>query len=245
MSALIKDPLPGAPIPPILPPQDGYLFLDRAKFHASFAADVSADLAAFMADSQVPWGIEALDGAVSEPAWKKKPSWYLVSAEDRMIPPDAQRAMSKRAGATVVEAAILSLPLADRLSACRKSVRLTMADVGVRSGRHEPFVLERKGLGARLAPGSRSRVNAPASAAPRPRNSPRVSTHPGTTTQPTIHVRAVTREPLPSMQPQSPDRQHDDRWRHDAEWGAHPRATASRGPPCSRLAVLSRPCRSS
>ncbi len=103
VSALIKDPPPGAPVPPILPPQDGYLFLDKAKFAASFAADVSADIAEFMADSQVPWGVEALSGAISQPAWKTKPSWYLVSTEDRMIPPDAQRAMSKRAGSTVVE----------------------------------------------------------------------------------------------------------------------------------------------
>ena len=104
VSALIKDPPPGAPVPPILPPQDGFLFLDREKFRASFAADVSADTAAFMADSQVPWGVEALGGAVSEAAWRTKPSWYLVSTEDRMIPPDAQRAMSKRAGSTVAEA---------------------------------------------------------------------------------------------------------------------------------------------
>jgi pimeloyl-ACP methyl ester carboxylesterase len=103
VSALIKNPPPGAPVPPILPPRDGFLFLDREKFRASFAADVSADTAAFMADSQVPWGVEALDGAVSEPAWKSKPSWYLVAKDDRMIPPDAQRAMSKRAGSTVVE----------------------------------------------------------------------------------------------------------------------------------------------
>jgi pimeloyl-ACP methyl ester carboxylesterase len=104
VSALIKNPPPGAPVPPILPPQDGYLYLDRTQFRAAFAADVSADAAAFMADSQVPWGLDALNGAVSEPAWKSKPSWYLVSTEDRMIPPDAQRAMSKRAGSTVVEA---------------------------------------------------------------------------------------------------------------------------------------------
>jgi len=104
VSALIKDPPPGAPVPPILPPQDGFLFLDREKFRASFAADVDANTAAFMADSQVPWGVQALDGAISEPAWRTKPSWYLVSTEDRMIPPDAQRAMSKRAGSTVVEA---------------------------------------------------------------------------------------------------------------------------------------------
>ena len=103
VSSLIKNPSPGAPLPPILPPQDGYLFLDRAKFAASFAADVHPGDAEFMADSQVPWGVEALSGAISQPAWKTKPSWYLVSTEDKMIPPDAQRAMSKRAGSTVVE----------------------------------------------------------------------------------------------------------------------------------------------
>ena len=100
---LIKDPPPGAPVPPILPPQDGYLFLDRAKFAASFAADVDAEKAAFMANSQVPWGVGAPSGTISEPAWRVKPSWYLVATEDRMIPPAAQRAMSKRAGSTVVE----------------------------------------------------------------------------------------------------------------------------------------------
>ena len=91
-------------MPPILPPQDGFLFLDREKFPASFAADVDPDHAAFMADSQVPWGVGALAGEISEPAWKSRPSWYLVATADRMIPPDAQRFMSKRAGATVVEA---------------------------------------------------------------------------------------------------------------------------------------------
>src|SRR6267154_1105937 len=103
VSALIKDPPPGAPVPPILPPQAGFLFLDKAKFPASFAADVDPEKAAFMADSQVPWGMGAISGAISEPAWRTKPSWYLVTTEDRMISPDAQRAMSKRAGATVVE----------------------------------------------------------------------------------------------------------------------------------------------
>jgi hypothetical protein len=76
---------------------------DRAKFAASFAADVPGEKAAFMADSQVPWGVEALSGAITEPAWKKKPSWYLVATDDKMIPPPAQRLMSKRAGSTVVE----------------------------------------------------------------------------------------------------------------------------------------------
>ena len=103
VSALIKNPPPGAPVPPILPPQDGYLFLDKAKFRDAFAADVAADAAAFMADSQVPWGVEALSGSISQPAWRAKPSWYLVATDDKMIPPDAQRAMSKRAGSQVVE----------------------------------------------------------------------------------------------------------------------------------------------
>jgi pimeloyl-ACP methyl ester carboxylesterase len=92
-------------VPPILPPQEGYLFLDKAKFAASFAADVNAETAAYMADSQVPWGVDALNGAISHAAWKGKPSWYLVATDDKMIPPDAQRAMSKRAGSTVVEVA--------------------------------------------------------------------------------------------------------------------------------------------
>jgi pimeloyl-ACP methyl ester carboxylesterase len=103
VATLIQNPPPGAPVPPILPPQDGYLFLDRAKFPASFAADVNAEKAAFMAASQVPWGVEALNGKISEPAWKAKPSWYLIVTDDKMIPPDAQRSMSKRAGSTVVE----------------------------------------------------------------------------------------------------------------------------------------------
>src|ERR1700730_15946049 len=103
VAKLIQNPPPGAPVPPILPPQDGFLFLVRAKFPASFAADVEPEKAEFMADSQVPWGLAALSGEISEPAWKTKPSWYLVITEDKMIPPDAQRAMSKRAGSTVVE----------------------------------------------------------------------------------------------------------------------------------------------
>jgi pimeloyl-ACP methyl ester carboxylesterase len=105
VSTLIKDPPPGAPVPPILPPQDGYLFLDKAKFAASFAADVDATTASFMADSQVPWGVSALSGTISEPAWKTKPSWYLVATDDKMIPPPAQRLMSRRAGSTVDEVA--------------------------------------------------------------------------------------------------------------------------------------------
>jgi pimeloyl-ACP methyl ester carboxylesterase len=103
VETLIQNPTAGAPVPPIVPPQEGFLFLDRAKFAAAFAADVNPKLASFMADSQVPWGVEALSGKVTEAAWKAKPSWYLVSTEDRMIPPDAQRSMAKRAGSTAIE----------------------------------------------------------------------------------------------------------------------------------------------
>ena len=103
VAKLIANPAPGAPVPPILPPQDGFLLLDRAKFAASFAADVDAPLAEFMAQAQVPWGLNALNGEVTEASWRTKPSWYLVATDDRMIPPAAQRAMSKRAGATVAE----------------------------------------------------------------------------------------------------------------------------------------------
>jgi pimeloyl-ACP methyl ester carboxylesterase len=105
VGSLIADPPPGAPAPPILPPRDGFLVLDRDKFAASFAADVPEKLAAFMADSQLPCHVDALNGAVSEPAWRTKPSWYLVATDDHMIPPAAQRAMSERAKATVSETA--------------------------------------------------------------------------------------------------------------------------------------------
>ena len=104
VATLIKDPPPDAPVSPMLPPQDGFLFLDKAKFAASYAADVDPEKAAFWADSQVPWGVACLSGAITEPAWKTKPSWYLVATEDKRIPPDAQRAMAKRASSTVVEA---------------------------------------------------------------------------------------------------------------------------------------------
>ncbi|MEP9372825.1 alpha/beta hydrolase [Mesorhizobium sp. KR1-2] len=104
VSSLIANPAPGAPVPPILPPVDGFLFLDKAKFASSFAADVQPDLASFMAHSQVAWGVAALEGKITAPAWKVKPTWYLVATEDKMIPPEAQRAMAKRAGATMTEA---------------------------------------------------------------------------------------------------------------------------------------------
>ncbi|GAA3573337.1 alpha/beta hydrolase [Nonomuraea rosea] len=89
--------------PPILPPVAGFLFLDRDRFAVSYAADLPDQVAAFMADSQVPWGLDALTEPVTEPAWRHKPSWYVVATADRMIPPPAQRTMAERAGAKVVE----------------------------------------------------------------------------------------------------------------------------------------------
>jgi len=105
VNTLIADPPPGAPVPPILPPHEGFLLLDRAKFAHSFAADLPPGQATFLADSQVPWGVDALGGSVTDPAWRARPSWYLVATDDRMIPPPAQRAMAERAGATVTEVA--------------------------------------------------------------------------------------------------------------------------------------------
>jgi pimeloyl-ACP methyl ester carboxylesterase len=103
VNTLIANPPPGAPVPPILPPVGGYLFLDKQKFAASFAADVDPATAKFMADSQVPWGLNALGGTITTPAWKSKPSWYLLVTDDRMIPLPAQRFMCERAGATATE----------------------------------------------------------------------------------------------------------------------------------------------
>ncbi|MEV7969584.1 alpha/beta hydrolase [Sphaerisporangium sp. NPDC088356] len=103
VGTLTAAPPPGVPVPPILLPREGFLLLDRDKFAASFAADLPDQVATFMADSQVPWGVHALDGLVTEPAWRHRPSWYLVATQDRMIPPPAQRMMAARAGAKVVE----------------------------------------------------------------------------------------------------------------------------------------------
>jgi len=101
--SLIKTAPADAPAPPILPPQDGFLFLDRSKFAASFAADVKPEITDFMANSQVPWGLEAASTGATAAAWKTKPSWFLLTTEDRMIAPELQRFMSKRAGSKVVE----------------------------------------------------------------------------------------------------------------------------------------------
>lgn len=103
VATLIAEPAPGAPVPPILPPVNGFLALDRDKFPDAFAGDLPRAQAEFMADSQIPWGLDALSGAVSQPAWRGKPAWYLIAGDDRMIPPPAQRAMAERMGARPVE----------------------------------------------------------------------------------------------------------------------------------------------
>jgi pimeloyl-ACP methyl ester carboxylesterase len=103
VSSLNANAPPGAPPLPILPPVDGYLILDKTKFPAIFAADVEPDTARFMADAQVPWSVQALEGKVSSPAWKTKQSWFLIPQDDKVIPPAAQRAMAGRAHATIRE----------------------------------------------------------------------------------------------------------------------------------------------
>jgi hypothetical protein len=60
VSSLFANPAPGAPVPPFLPPKDGFLLLDKPKFAASFAADVKLELASFMANSQVSYGVDAV-----------------------------------------------------------------------------------------------------------------------------------------------------------------------------------------
>jgi pimeloyl-ACP methyl ester carboxylesterase len=134
IDALLKDAPPDAPVPPILPPQDGFLLLDKARFPTAFAGDVDPERAAFMADAQVPWGVGAVSETVKEPAWKSKPSWYLVTTEDRMIPPPAQRFMSKRAGATVAEVAASHAPFISQPAAVAKLIvqaaREAMAHAG-------------------------------------------------------------------------------------------------------------------
>ncbi|MDM4762811.1 alpha/beta hydrolase [Galbitalea sp. SE-J8] len=101
VATMIADPDPGAPVPPIVPRTDGSLVLDRDRFHEGFAADLPAAEARFLADSQAPWGGAAVGTPVTEPAWRSKPSWYVVATDDRMIPPAAQQGMAARAGATV------------------------------------------------------------------------------------------------------------------------------------------------
>ena len=139
MNTLIANPPPGAPVPPILPPKDGFLSLDKTKFAAAFAGDVDSETADFMANSQVPWGVDALGGQITDPAWKHKPSWYLLVTDDKMIPLPAQNFMCKRAGATSLEvpgshAIYVSNPraAANCIKAAATSPKLTKVAAGTR-----------------------------------------------------------------------------------------------------------------
>ena len=100
---LLQSGLP-APTSGGLPPDaNGFVWYDQAKFHASFCADLSDEQASFMAASQIPLSASVLGSSINEPAWKTKPSWYIVATEDHELSPDAERLAAKRAGATVTE----------------------------------------------------------------------------------------------------------------------------------------------
>ena len=95
----------GAPNPEagFLPPANGFVWYDVAKFYRDFCPDLPKEKADFMAISQLPLGLAAFAGETTKAAWKTKPSWFIVSSDDRMVPPDAQRMMAKRAGSKITE----------------------------------------------------------------------------------------------------------------------------------------------
>jgi pimeloyl-ACP methyl ester carboxylesterase len=94
---------PDEPKAPLLPPQDGYLIVDPSRFPTAFAADIDPMTTRFMAAAQVPWGLEAVQTTITKVAWKTKPARHMVTTNDAMIPPTAQRTMAKRTGAKTVE----------------------------------------------------------------------------------------------------------------------------------------------
>ena len=93
----------GEPSAPLLPPQDGFLLVEQSKFPTAFAADVDPSLTTFMAAAQVPWGLAAVQTKITNPAWKQKPAYFMLTTQDHMIPPVLQRAGAKRAGAQLRE----------------------------------------------------------------------------------------------------------------------------------------------
>jgi pimeloyl-ACP methyl ester carboxylesterase len=94
---------PGTAKAPVLPPVEGFITLDKTKMPMSFAGDVDPKLTRFMADSQVPWGVGGIGGKITKPAWKSKPAYYLMTTEDKVVPPMLQRFMAERAKAKIVE----------------------------------------------------------------------------------------------------------------------------------------------
>ncbi len=97
LQSLVAGADPSVPAPPILPPKNGVFLLDRAKFPAAFCADVDQHKAQFMAASQVPLGAQTFTDKITTAAWKTKPSYYIISSEDRMIPPADEKKMATRA----------------------------------------------------------------------------------------------------------------------------------------------------
>lgn len=100
---LATKPTPGEPSAPLLPPSDGFILVDPAQFAKAFAADVDASTTRFMAAAQVPWGLAAVQAKITDPAWKAKPTTFMLARGDHMIPPSLQRTMATRAGAKLVE----------------------------------------------------------------------------------------------------------------------------------------------
>jgi len=94
---------PGEPHAPLLPPNNGFLMVETAKFPDAFAAGVDPSLTRFMAASQVPWGLGAVGAKLTQAAWKDRPTYFMVTTKDHMVPPSSQRMMAKRANATVTE----------------------------------------------------------------------------------------------------------------------------------------------
>ncbi|HSY34835.1 MAG TPA: alpha/beta hydrolase [Acidobacteriaceae bacterium] len=84
---------------------DGFTYLDPAQFHEYFAADLPAEQAAFMAQSQVLNAAVNFKGVITTPAWRDKPSWMIVAGADRTINPDLERYYAKRAHSHTVEIA--------------------------------------------------------------------------------------------------------------------------------------------
>jgi pimeloyl-ACP methyl ester carboxylesterase len=103
VAQLASKPVPGEPGAPLLPPTDGFLLVDPAKFPAAFASGADPATARFMAAAQVPWGLEAVEAKIGNPAWRSKPSYLMITTEDRMIPPTTLRMMAKRTGGASVE----------------------------------------------------------------------------------------------------------------------------------------------
>ena len=103
MNTLIANPPPGAPVPPILPPKDGYLFLDKTKFCSLVRGRRGRAYRRLYGEFASSVGLGRAERPDYRSGLRTKPSWYLLVTDDRMIPLPAQRFMCERAGATASE----------------------------------------------------------------------------------------------------------------------------------------------